>query len=173
MNSHPAGGNAAERHDGKEYTRDKRGPEEQAPHKRENVMPRSAIVNCLLMLIVSGVAFGQVEKPLTVSVCDLKKNPDAYNHQVIQIQGTVSHEFEDFSLHDAMCPEFENTPWLMYGGDVPDDVTYCCNGTGNKNRVNVEGIEVPLRKDPVPEQFTTAHEFVSHQQKSEGPLFSN
>jgi hypothetical protein len=116
-------------------------------------MLRSAIAGCLLMLIASAAAFGQDEKPLIVSICELQKHPDAYNQKLVQIQGTVSHEFEDFSIHDARCPDIRNGPWLMYGGDVPDDVTYCCNGAGNKNRVEIEEIEVPLKKDQVLARF--------------------
>lgn len=116
-------------------------------------MLRSAIVGCLLMLIASAVAFGQDEKPLIVSICELQGHPNAYNHKLVQIQGTVSHEFEDFSIHDDRCPDIRNGPWLMYGGDAPDDVTYCCNGTGNKNRVEIEGIEVLLKKDQALKRF--------------------
>jgi hypothetical protein len=116
-------------------------------------MLRPTIICCLLMLTISVVAFAQDEKLPTVSICELQKNPDAYNHKLIQIQGMVSHEFENFSILDAGCPDFRKSPWLMYGGDVPDDVTYAVNGTGNKNRVNIEGIEVPIRRDPVLERF--------------------
>ena len=50
---------------------------------------------------------------------------------------------------------------------------YCCNGTGNKDHVNVEGIRIPLSNDPVLDRFRRLHEFVSDQQKSKGSLFSN
>jgi len=42
----------------------------------------------------------------------------------------------------------------MYGGNAPNDVTYYCGVTvGSKNQVNIEGIDVPLRKDPPHERF--------------------
>ena len=116
-------------------------------------MLRSVTVSLLVILFVSGTLFAQAEKPVKVSVCELKNNPDAYNHKLIQVEGTVSHEFEDFSLKDTACPDFKNTTWLMYGGDAPDDVTYCCNGTGNKGHVNVDGIEIALTNDEVLNRF--------------------
>jgi hypothetical protein len=106
------------------------------------------------MYVGPAVGLPQDEKPLLVNVCDLKKDPEAYNHKLVQVQGKVSHEFEDFSVHDAGCPDFKNTLWLMYGGNTPNDVTYCCGVTvGSKNQVNIEGIDVPLRQDPPLERF--------------------
>jgi hypothetical protein len=99
-------------------------------------------------------AFAEEEKPLVVNVCDLKKDPGAYNQKLILVQGKISHEFESFTLNDDRCPDFSDTPWLMYGGDGPNDITYCCGvSTGSKEKVNIEGIDVPLKKDPVSERF--------------------
>ncbi len=66
-------------------------------------------------------AFSQNDSPLVVNLCDVEASPSTYNHKRIQVQGTISHEFEDFSIH-ANCPRPKNTVWLMYGGDAPDGV---------------------------------------------------
>jgi hypothetical protein len=116
-------------------------------------MLRSIIAGYFLVLLVSVTMFAQDEKPLPINICDLQKNPDVYNHKRIRVQGVVNHEFEDFSIRDAGCPDFNNTVWLMYGGEVSDDVTYCCNITGNKNKVNIEGVEVSIRHSAALDRF--------------------
>ncbi len=116
-------------------------------------MLRSTITGFLLILIASGIACAQVEKPITVSACQLKNDPDTYDHKLIQLQGTVSSEFEDFTLRDRRCPDFTNSPWLTYCGEVFDGVMYSCDGSSNKGQV-VEGITAPNTKDPVLERFT-------------------
>ena len=82
-------------------------------------MLRSAIANCLVMLVVSGVACAQAEKPINASVCDLKDNPDAYNHKLIQVEGTVSYEFENFSLNDGESPGIQGYTLADVWGRCP------------------------------------------------------
>ena len=126
----------------------------QCSYKTRGATLRSILILGLFILFGFVPALAQEEKPITVSVCDLKNNPDAYNHKLVQLQGGISHEFEDFSIRNAGCPDFKNTPWLMYGGNAQNDVTYCCGvTTGSKDRVNIEGIEVPLRREPLYERF--------------------
>lgn len=107
-------------------------------------MRLAAMAVVVVLCCVPG--FSQEDPSLVVSLCDLQANPALYNHKRVEIQGTISHEFEDFSIH-ANCPPPENTVWLMYGGDAPDGVIYCCNGTGRKPGVHIEGIDVPLQRD--------------------------
>jgi hypothetical protein len=91
-----------------------------------------------------------------VSVCELKRDPDLYDHKLIRVQGTISHEFEDFTIRDAACPDFDNQTWLRYGGDASEDVTYCCPGSGTARKaapLEVEGIEVALQRDEALERL--------------------
>ncbi|MEJ2246811.1 MAG: hypothetical protein P8Y80_12150 [Acidobacteriota bacterium] len=119
----------------------------------EGVTLRSIRLFLMIIFIGSTPIYGEEEKLLEVSVCDLQKDPDAYNHRLIQVQGRISHEFEDFTLHDDRCAD-NNEPWLMYGGDGPNDITYCCGlNTGSKEKVNIEGFDVPFKRDSIAERF--------------------
>jgi len=89
----------------------------------------------------------KVESPVATTVCELQKNPDSFDHRLVRVQGRISHEFEDFSLSDEACPESHNSVWLMYGDNAPDEITFCCNGTGHGTTPRIEGYDVPLPRD--------------------------
>src|SRR5260370_21897167 len=57
-------------------------------------------------LIVISVLFPTVsfcQEPEKVSLCELQKDVDAYNHKLIEVTAFVSHGFEDFTLFDPTC----------------------------------------------------------------------
>ena len=41
-----------------------------------------------------------------VSVCELKRDPLAFNHKLVEVTGFISHGFEDFTLFDPECSEW-------------------------------------------------------------------
>ncbi len=84
-----------------------------------------------------------------VSLCELKKDPGAYNHKLIEVTAFVSHGFEDFTLFDPACSEWPEV-WLEYGGTAKSGTMYCCGVTADRSRPQplvVEKIEVPLVDD--------------------------
>ncbi len=86
------------------------------------------------------------EEPQKVSACQLKSDPPAYNHKLIEVEAFVSHDFEDFTLFDPACPDWPAVR-LEYGGKVKSDTTYCCGPTAGKTRpqeLTVEDIPIPL-----------------------------
>jgi hypothetical protein len=86
------------------------------------------------------------EEPLKVTVCQLRQNPAAFNHKLVQVESFVSHDFEDFSLFDPSCHS-EQGIWLEYGGKAKSDTMYCCGPTAGKERPQaliVEDIAIPL-----------------------------
>jgi hypothetical protein len=108
----------------------------------------------LLSLFLCATLHAHAQTPQSVSLCDVEANPVEFNHKLLLLTGTVSREFEDFTLVDH-CPESPQGVWLMFGGDANDDVTYCCS---NHNKapghdLTVEGIRIPIRKDRALEQF--------------------
>jgi hypothetical protein len=60
--------------------------------------------------LVRGVAAAE-EQPATVTICQLKSDPAAYNHKLVEVTGFVSHAFEDFTVFDPTCPSWPGV-WL-------------------------------------------------------------
>lgn len=60
-----------------------------------------------------------------ISVCALRRDPAAYNHTLIEVDGIVSHGFEDFTLSGPDCGQGLGI-WLEYGGLVNSNTMYCC-----------------------------------------------
>jgi hypothetical protein len=70
----------------------------------------------VLAFVFCVVAIGLCEEqPDSATVCQLKSDPPAYNHKLVEVTGFVSHDFEDFTLFDPTCPSWPAV-WLEYGG---------------------------------------------------------
>lgn len=86
------------------------------------------------------------EPPQIVTVCQLKNDPPAYNHRLIEVRAFVSHDFEDFTLFDPTCPSWPGV-WLEYGGTSKSGTMYCCGVTADRHRPEellVENIPITL-----------------------------
>lgn len=95
------------------------------------------------------------DEPVRVTVCELKANPAAYNHRVVEVTGFVSHGFEDFGLFDPSCPSWPYV-WLEYGGTKKSGTMYYCGVSADRSRpkeLAVEGVEVPLTTDEHFDEF--------------------
>jgi hypothetical protein len=89
------------------------------------------------------------EKPDRVTLCQLKRDPAAYNHKLVEVSGIVSHGFEDFTLSDPTCASWPAV-WLEYGGKSKSGTMYCCGVSADRHRSKelvVEGLQIPLTKD--------------------------
>jgi hypothetical protein len=61
--------------------------------------------------------YGQAAAPVDVKVCDVVKNPQAFNGQTVRIKGTVMAGFDEFAIKDATDPNCGypvNVIWLDY-----------------------------------------------------------
>lgn len=90
-----------------------------------------------------------------VSYCELKKNPAAYNHKLIEVTGFVSKGFEDFTLFEPACSSYPEV-WLEYGGTAKSGTMYCCGETPARHRPKplvVEDIPIELVVDKRFKQF--------------------
>jgi len=116
---------------------------------------RPIVVIGVLLICFSATLRG--DEPVRVTACDLKANPAAYNHRVVEVTGFVSHGFEDFGLFDPSCPSWPYV-WLEYGGTKKSGTMYCCGVSAERSRPKefvVEGIEVPLTTDEHFDAFDT------------------
>jgi len=113
-------------------------------------MKRLGIALGILSFVMSfaSSAFCQ-EKPDKVSLCEITRDPSAYNHKLLEVTGLVAHGFEVFNFFDPICPS-SPTIWLEYGGKSKSGTTYCCGVTPDRHRLKelvVENIPIPLVKD--------------------------
>jgi hypothetical protein len=118
-------------------------------------MRRLCHLACLAALSTCSVAVGLAEEPLKVSVCELKADPPSYNHKLVEVEGFVSHGFEDFTLFDPACGDSIGI-WLEYGGTQKSNTMYCCGptaGTTRPNELAVEDIPIPLVDDEEFKEF--------------------
>jgi hypothetical protein len=107
---------------------------------------RLLIVISVLVFVASLAATVRSQEPEKVKLCQLKNDPPAYNHKLVEVEDFVSHDFEDFSLFDPACPAWPDI-WLEYGGKSKSDTIYCCGPTAGKTRpheLKMEDIAIPL-----------------------------
>ena len=111
----------------------------------------------LLIFVPGAVADESYERPIKVSykepikvtVCQLKNDPAAYNHKLVQMTGFISHGFEDFALFDPRCSSWPPV-WLEYGGTAASGTMYCCGVTAARTRPKqlvIEKIPISLVDD--------------------------
>lgn len=115
-----------------------------------------AVCVAVCLFCLSSVSWCQ--EPQKVTVCQLKSDPPAYDHKLIEVEGFVSSDFEDFTLFDPTYRSGGET-WLEYGGDSNSGTMYCCGITPNSKRpqdLEVEGISVPLKRNEAFDQFHAA-----------------
>ncbi len=102
-----------------------------------------------------GYAAAQIEVPQKVTVCQLLKEPAAYNHHLVEVTGLASHGFEDSGFSDPTCDSRYPGLWMSYGGT---------RSTGTPSTVNelsrtrpkppvVERVEIPLVDDATFKHF--------------------
>jgi|ERR1039458_3121934 hypothetical protein len=100
----------------------------------------------LLCILCSVGAALCEEQPESVTVCQLKNDPPAFNHKLVEVTAFVSHDFEDFTVFDPNCSSWPEV-WLEYGGKVRSGTMYCCGVTADRNspqQMVVENIPIPL-----------------------------
>jgi hypothetical protein len=113
---------------------------------------RARRIGFLFSVLISvhwGVADGSYEEPIKVDVCQLKNDPSAYNHKLVQVTGFISHGFEDFTLFDPACSSWPAV-WMEYGGTAASGTMYCCGVTRARARPKqlvVENIPISLVDD--------------------------
>jgi hypothetical protein len=118
-------------------------------------MKRLWIIMSVLAFVTCLAATGRSQEPEKVKLCQLKNDPPAYNHKLVEVEAFVSHDFEDFSLFDPTCPTWPWI-WLEYGGKSKSDTIYCCGPTAGKSRpheLTVEDIAIPLVENDQFKQF--------------------
>ena len=95
-----------------------------------------------------------------VTFCQVASDPAAYNGELVRLTAFVTHGFEDFSMSEPDCPKlpYKFWVWVEYGGTERSNTVYCCPGEaagGTRSKpLTVNGIQIPLVKDAMFQQFT-------------------
>lgn len=113
---------------------------------------------CVITFVFCVAAHGVCEEPVKATVCQIKSDPPAYNHKLVEVSGFVSHAFEDFSVYDPDCPSWPWV-WLEYGGKSRSGTMYCCGVSTDRHsskELVVEGIPIPLLTNSQFQQFDKA-----------------
>ncbi|MDT8069994.1 MAG: hypothetical protein ROO76_17660 [Terriglobia bacterium] len=76
---------------------------------------KGAVVAGFLLIVAITLHAQASAAPLSVSVCQLTRDPALYVGKQIEVRGEVTRAFEDFSIHDERCPAFQNRVALAYG----------------------------------------------------------
>jgi len=120
-------------------------------------------------MLIGFVGMAFCEMPQVVSTCQLKSDPAAFNHILIDVTSFVSHGFEDFSLYEPTCiSQFQ--VWIEYGGRTASGTMYCCGVSNERTRskqIVVEGVPISLVDDKtfrafdrllqIPGKYATVH----------------
>src|ERR1035438_6922393 len=88
---------------------------------------------CVAACIACFPLIGRCEEPEKVSACQIKGDPPAYNHKLVEVEAFLSQGFEDFTLFDPTCPNYPDI-WLEYGGTARSGTMYCCGGSNERHR---------------------------------------
>jgi hypothetical protein len=113
-----------------------------------------AAVPLFLLMLLPGISMA--EEPLQTSLCEITKDPAAYDHKLVRVSGTVFRGFEGFVIRDRSCREKSADIWLELGGLRGSEVTYCCGVTTNPKRESplvIEGMETTLIQDKTFKRF--------------------
>jgi len=76
----------------------------------------------LVFLITPSFVLGQApsnDSVRTVEICEVLKNPSAFDSQMIRLRGRLELEFENETVDDRACglPVFHTGIWWTYGGE--------------------------------------------------------
>ncbi len=102
-----------------------------------------------LAWILAAGAAARAQAPQQTTVCQIKSNPSAYDHKLVQVTAFASHGFENFTLFDPDCQSWPEI-WLEYGGTNSSGTTYCCDAPKSRKRaksIEIEGIPIPMSDD--------------------------
>jgi hypothetical protein len=78
----------------------------------------------------------QTEQPIRTTLCEIKKDPMAFNQKLVEVAGYASHGFEDSMFEDPSCFWGNGLPgiWMEYGGTAATDTMYCCGVTPSNTK---------------------------------------
>src|ERR1700728_1361005 len=108
------------------------------PASRKSTTMRRCLLSILIVLFA--VTIARADEPVKASVCQLKKDPTAWNHTVLEVTGFVTHAARNFTVYAPTCPTWPAI-WLEYGGSINSGAVYCCKTLNDRHRAQPLTIE--------------------------------
>jgi hypothetical protein len=120
----------------------------------------TAVARLLLYISIFFIVVTKLraDEPLQVSLCQLKKDPPAYNHKLIEVTGFVTHAARNFTIYDPTCPSWPAI-WLEYGGSINSGTVACCKSLSDRHRTQplmIENTTLPLVDNQLFQDFDQA-----------------
>lgn len=101
--------------------------------------PRPLILCCITFLAFSYAAAGQ-DKFVTTTVCDVVKEPAAFDNKLVRLTATLAGNFEISSVRDPTDKDC-NSIWFTYAGSGPSAYVSLSTGEPKKPRPSVQLIK--------------------------------
>ena len=119
----------------------------------------AAHLRCLACILIALfiVTISHAE-PAKVSACQLKKDPAAFNHKLVEVTGFVTHAARNFTIYDPTCPTWPAI-WLEYGGSINSGTVACCKSLADRQRrqpLRTEDLPLPLTDNQLFQDFDRA-----------------
>jgi hypothetical protein len=89
-----------------------------------------------------------LESIASISACALIDDPEKYDHQLVQLSGTIDHGFEGFVISDRRCSS--DAIWLEYGGAHGSGTVFAGFPDSEPQRaadLMVDGVSTTLEQD--------------------------
>jgi hypothetical protein len=103
------------------------GPIRSGFGKSAGLMKRAAFLAAGFLLCGAATfAQGVPVAAVDVSLCNVAKDPKAFDGKSIRVKGTFHVSFESFTIFAKGC-EAKSAVWVAFGGDVPGIVTSTAN----------------------------------------------
>jgi hypothetical protein len=115
----------------------------------------SSILACSCLFLASAgiAAQSPTEKPQKIALCELLKDPKAWDHKLVEVTGFASHGFEDSGFSDPTCPLEIQEFWLEYGGTKLTRTKSTVQEVPLSQTLKIEGITTSLIDDAVFQRF--------------------
>jgi hypothetical protein len=118
-------------------------------------MRKFSTLSLSAIFVFLAVGSARCEEPVKVTVCQLQKDPPAYNQKLVEVEAFVTQGFENFSLFDPECNIYPGI-WLEYGGKINSGTIYLGAGSSDRQRPKelvVQNIAIPLVDDDLFHRF--------------------
>jgi len=77
-----------------------------------------SLLACLPILGMMQAAAPNHANPLRVAYCELAKNPNSYDHQLVETDGIYTEGAEIMSFYNLSCAKSEMSSWVDHSEDI-------------------------------------------------------
>ena len=97
----------------------------------------SFLILCCLAFSASSHVAAEQDKVATTTVCDVERDPAAFDNKLVRITATLAGNFEISSIHDAVRKDC-GSMWFTYPGSGPSAYVSFSTGERSKARPSIQ-----------------------------------